>query len=170
MAAAKPTAVTDVAEIQRRMAQIRHDMHQEVRGAVKGAQLLTDWRSLVKSYPWLSISLATVAGYVIVPRRRATNATTMITGIPAQIHSVVADVPAQPPQRSRSAWSILGTTFSLLAPVAARAAQNYALGHLEQWLAEHPLSPSPSQSPNGPDGEFGQPLPTDATNRLRHFG
>ena len=67
MPAAKPTTSMDISDIQRRMAQIRHDMHQEVQGAVKGAQSLTDWRSLVKSHPWLSISVASVVGYLLVP-------------------------------------------------------------------------------------------------------
>jgi hypothetical protein len=171
MPVAKPTTVTDVAEIQRRMAQIRHDMHQEVQGAVKGAQLLTDWRSLVKSYPWLSISLAAVAGYLIVPRRRSSDATTVETRfINAPERLAVAGTPAETPPPRRTSWSIIGTAFSLLTPVAVRVAQNYALGHLEQWLSQHPLPPSPARSPDGPGRDSSRPASADATNRLRHFG
>jgi ElaB/YqjD/DUF883 family membrane-anchored ribosome-binding protein len=65
MAALKPMTSMDISDIQRRMAEIRHDMHQEVQGAVKGAQSLTEWRSFVKSHPWLSISVASVVGYLI---------------------------------------------------------------------------------------------------------
>ena len=170
MPVARSTTATDIAEIQRRMAQIRHEMHQEVQGAVKGAQLLTDWRSLVRSYPWLSISLAAVAGYLIVPRRRSIDPTT----VPAEFRGpqppgFVAES-AYTPQPRRTAWSIIGTVFSLFAPVAVRAAQNYALGHLEQWLSQHPLSPSPTGSPEGPKRESSQPAHPDATNRLRQFG
>ena len=52
------------------MAQIRHDMHQEVQGAVKGAQSLTDWRGLVTSHPWLSISVGVGGGVPHCPKRR----------------------------------------------------------------------------------------------------
>ena len=58
MATAKPSNSTELEDIQRRMAQIRHDMHGEVRQAVKGAQSLTDWRSLVRNHPWLTVGVA----------------------------------------------------------------------------------------------------------------
>ena len=45
MAGVKPMISTDISEIQRQMAQIRHDMHHEVQCAVRSAQSLTDWRS-----------------------------------------------------------------------------------------------------------------------------
>src|ERR1700722_7924548 len=71
MAMTKPSSPTDIADIQRRMAQIRLEMHQEVQGAVHGARTLTDWKSLVRSYPWLSLSVAAAVGYFVVPRRRS---------------------------------------------------------------------------------------------------
>ena len=51
MATAKSTPA-EINEIQRRMAQIRRELHEEVREAVKGAQSLTDWRSQVRHHPW----------------------------------------------------------------------------------------------------------------------
>ena len=69
MVTAKSTPA-EINEIQRRMAQIRHELHEEVREAVKGAQSLTDWRSQVRNHPWLALGAAAVMGYMIVPRRR----------------------------------------------------------------------------------------------------
>ena len=82
MAMTKPSSPTDVADIQRRMAQIRHEMHQEVQGAVQGARTLTDWRSLVKSYPWLSLSVAAAVGYFVVPKRRKETPTVVAVAAP----------------------------------------------------------------------------------------
>ena len=168
MPAAKP--MSDIAEIQRRMAQIRHDMHQEVQGAVKGAQLLTDWRGLVKSYPWLSVSLVAIAGYAMIPRRQSSN-TGIVGSLPASpaLHQVTTDL-AQTRQPRRTGWNILGTAFSLLAPVATRAAQNYALGHLEQWLSQHPLPPSPSSSSDEPKADRGQPAQMGPGDRRGQYG
>src|SRR5260370_19340933 len=129
----RPTITEEITDIQRRMAQIRRDMHHEVQGAVRGAQSLTDWRSLLGSHPWLSLGLAAALGYLIVPRRRSLPRAIVTAGPPPD--------PVTPPvtthetdlQRS-SSWNILSMAYTLLAPVAAPAAQNYPLDHLEQWL------------------------------------
>jgi hypothetical protein len=166
MAATKPVSSSDLADIQRRMAQVRHDMHQEVHDAVKGAQSLADWQSMVKGHPWLALSIAAAAGYMIVPRRRRESPTYV---------AVSAPVPQQPepsagkiPQTHRgiSKWSILGTAFSLLAPVAARAAQNYALGYLEEWLSHNPLPPTPGAAPGRSAPAGGRPARTGPGARL----
>jgi hypothetical protein len=168
MPAAKP--MTDIAEIQRRMAQIRHDMHQEVQGAVKGAQLLTEWRGLVKSYPWLSVSLVAIAGYAIVPRRQTIHSGSVGTLPAGPAPAPVTTALAQPRRPRRTGWNILGIAFSLLAPVATRAAQNYALGHLEQWLSQHPLPPSPSSSSEEPKADRGQPARRGPGDRGAQYG
>jgi ElaB/YqjD/DUF883 family membrane-anchored ribosome-binding protein len=162
--------MTDIAEIQRRMAQIRHDMHQEVQGAVKGAQLLTDWRGLVKSYPWLSVSLVAIAGYVIVPRRQTTYSVSVGTLPASTAPTPVTTALAQPRRSRRPGWNILGTAFSLLAPVATRVAQNYALGHLEQWLSQHPLPASPSSSSDEHRPDRGQPARMGPGDRRGQYG
>jgi hypothetical protein len=146
MAATKPIIATDITDIQRRMAQIRHDMHQEVQGVVKGAQSLTDWRSLVKRHPWPSLALASAVGYLIVPKRRIEPATIVALGSPNPerlARSANEDV-ADKPRRARS--NAFGVILGLAAPIVVRAAQNYALNHLEAWLAQHPL-PSGGSGP-----------------------
>jgi hypothetical protein len=169
MAALKPMTSTDISEIQRRMAQIRHDMHQEVQGAVKGAQSLTDWRSFVKGHPWLSISVASVVGYLIVPTRRSTSPTIVTVGNPSP-ELLTAATADQSRQLKQSRWSILGTAFSLLAPVAVRGAQNYVLGQLEQWLSQHPLPSVPGEAPDNAARESAHSASPSPADRLRKYG
>jgi hypothetical protein len=145
MAMVKPT-LTDIAELQVRMAQVRHDMHQEVQSAVKGAQLLTDWRSLVKNFPWLSISVAALAGFALVPSRRSTYGG-HVAAPPAGADLLASSVAAQVQQKRRTGWNVVGTAFNLLSPVVVRAAQNYALDYFEKWLSQHPLPPVPASAP-----------------------
>jgi hypothetical protein len=147
METARSITTAEINEIQRRMAQIRHDLHVEVRDAVKGAQSLTDWRSQVRSHPWLALGAAAAAGYLIVPRRRSA-APTVVAVSPAA-SGLAAAAPAQPERPSRrSRWDILGTAFSLLAPIAVRAAQNYAIQSLEQWLVRQPTG-GPTKTATG---------------------
>jgi len=170
MAATKRVTVTDISDIQRRMAQIRHEMHQEVQGAVKGAQSLTDWQSMVKSHPWLAISIASAVGYLIVPRRRSEYPTIVNVAHPSAAQLMAAGAPESVNETKSSKWSIVGTAFSLLAPVAVRVAQNYALGHLEAWLAQHPLPPVPGGSRESSAREPGPSARTTPGGRLREYG
>jgi hypothetical protein len=135
------TIATEIADIQRRMAQIRLEMHQDVQGAVRGAQSLTDWRSVVRSHPWLAIGTAVAAGYLIVPHRRR-EIHTVLAPSAARVHDAPASSPIQPADIRRAGTGTIGTIFSLLAPVAVRAAQNYALKQFELWLEHHPLHPA----------------------------
>jgi hypothetical protein len=170
MPPAKATTSMDIPEIQRRMAQIRHEMHQDVQGAVKGAQSLTDWRSLVINYPWMSISFASIVGYLIVPARQSVSPTFMTIGNPAPELRAAVGAHEQPQPRKHLGWTILGTAFSLLAPVAARVAQNYVLGHFEQWLSQHPLPPSAGGSFGEATRESSHSAPMGPANRLREYG
>jgi len=142
MATANSTISADISDVQRRMAQIRHEMHQEVQGAVKGAQSLTNWRSLVRSHPWLSLGVAAAAGYLIVPQRRWE--APAVTAVDTSVEVAPAAPRDQPAQPQGSQWSAMGMLFSLLAPIAVRAAQNFALQRIEQWLEVHPLHPAAS--------------------------
>jgi hypothetical protein len=54
----------------RRMAEVRADLDDGAQEIAEGARDLGEWRHYVKTYPWLSMGVACVIGYVIVPRRR----------------------------------------------------------------------------------------------------
>ena len=168
MATTKPSM--NVADIQRQMAQIRHDMHQEVQGAVQGARTLTDWKSLVRSYPWLSLSVAAAVGYFVVPRRRSDAPT--VVAVAARSPEFLASAGAENKQeRARSTgWGVTATAFSLLAPIVVRAAQNYALTYFEQWLANHPLaSPAGNQQDSRARPSREPARSSGPSGRLREF-
>ena len=150
MATAKSTTTEEILDIQRRMAQVRHELHVEVRDVVQSAHSLTDWRSQVGNHPWLALGAAVAVGYLIVPKRREPP-TVLAVSAPAQAMAPAVSSPAERPRGRR--WGILGTAFSLLAPIAVRAAQNYALQAMEHWLAAQPGGgPSPSEAGPRPSG------------------
>jgi hypothetical protein len=139
MAMAKVGSSADLSDIQRRMAQIRHEMHEDVQGAVRGAQSLTDWRSMVANHPWAALGAAVGVGYLAVPHRRSRS-----DGSAAHPAVAVAAVGRGDAARSRvespvARTSLVRSAFSLLTPVLFRAAQNYALNQLEQFLVAHPV-------------------------------
>jgi hypothetical protein len=136
MATAMSSPTAEISEIQKRMALVRHDMHKDVREAVKGARSLTDWRSLVRSHPWLSLATVVATGYLIVPKRRteapAVVAVSVPTASPKTVVPTHVNLASAPREKS---WSLMGAVLGLVAPVVIRAAQNYAAQYVEQWLA-----------------------------------
>jgi hypothetical protein len=161
MATAKSIPTVDMNDIQRRMAQIRHELHEEVREAVKGAQSLTDWRSQVRNHPWLALGAAAAVGYMIVPKRRRPETPTIVTVNPVSAgtgrDSSAQAPPSSPPRRGR--LGILGSAFSLISPIAVRAAQNYAIQYLEQWLAAQQSGTGPAPGPGSGPSHAAEPRP-----------
>jgi hypothetical protein len=169
MATAKSTTTAEISDIQRQMAQIRHELHQEVQETVRGAQSLTDWRRQVRNHPWLALGAAAAAGYLLVPKRRPETPT--IVSVGPQAYGPVAAAPVQPVepegQTRVTSWSVLGTAFNLLGPVAVRAAQNYVLQNLEQWLTSQPGGPAETGPGPRPGGGARTASPLGASGRPR---
>jgi hypothetical protein len=155
MATAKSTT-TEITEIQRRMAQIRRELHENVRDAVEGAQSLTDWRSHVRHHPWLTLGAAAAVGYLIVPKRREQPAPAIVAVAPAAAPAISQAVQAAPKKKR---WGIIGTAVGMLAPIAVRAAQNYAIQYLEKWIAAQPPGAGPGSALFGSGLFPGAPTP-----------
>lgn len=51
------------------MEEVRCDLDEDVQGIVEGARDMRDWRSYVRTYPWICAGAALAVGYWIVPRR-----------------------------------------------------------------------------------------------------
>lgn len=56
-------------EIRERMALIRLRIDEQSDEVVAQVSALSDWRSYVRRYPWVSVGAAAVLGYVLVPSR-----------------------------------------------------------------------------------------------------
>lgn len=147
------TAPDTIEDIQRRMAEIRHDLHQDVQEVVATAEAVTDWRRYIRMYPWATMGVAFVVGYVIVPKRRRPSASEVATKVVEEQARVAAE-PRRVPEAvgEPRAKGLLGGIWSLAAPVAIRAAQGYAVQYLENWILQQQQTmaaagPEPVQPP-----------------------
>ncbi|MFO0960167.1 MAG: hypothetical protein U0800_22470 [Isosphaeraceae bacterium] len=155
-----PTAPEAADDIRRQMAQIRSQLHQDMTGVVESATSVADWRSYVRERPWLSLGLAFAAGYVVVPRRRH-EPTTIV--LPQSDAAVPVSVRAKP-NRNSLLMTGLKASAGLLWPIALRAAQRYAQGWVEDFLANNMASPLLGQAYRGPSpGEPTAPPPSQPT-------
>jgi hypothetical protein len=162
------SARNEIDEIRRQMAQIRHDLHEDVCAVVSGAEGVTDWRRYVRAYPWLSVALVMGAGYLVVPRsRRSVPVDIARQADVAEVRDVLKHAQQAPGAKEERRKSLVGAALAMAAPFAWRVAQNYALAYIEQWIAQQqqqhhvhtgPQARSPEESgkapfsgrPNGP--------------------
>jgi hypothetical protein len=151
------TASNDIDSIRQQMAQIRHELHQDVRGVVKHAEAATDWQRYFRMYPWQSLAVAFAIGYLIVPKRRRKVPRDVATRADiAQVREEVQE--AREPAKKAATKGVLGALLGMLVPVVVRAAQGYAVQYFENWLAQQQnllagLGAALPQAPGGP----GQP-------------
>lgn len=151
------TAPSTVEEIQRRMAEIRRDLHRDVRGVVANAEAVTDWRRYITMYPWAALGTAFAVGYVIVPRRARVQVDAVPKAAEKQIRAAIDTIREE--RQPRRGWKgVLGSVWALAGPVAIRAAQSYAAQFLESQLQQYDRgSPAESTPPGAKPGrEWGQ--------------
>jgi hypothetical protein len=55
--------------IRQRMEEVRCDLDEDVQGIVEGARDMRNWRSYVRTYPWVCVAAALAVGYWVAPRR-----------------------------------------------------------------------------------------------------
>lgn len=123
----------DVDAIRRQMAKIRSELHEDVRGVVEAANSAWNWRGYITAYPMLSLAVAAGVGYLVVPRRHKAAAP------PVVVVEKAADAvqsAAQAPEKDRRKKSLISAGVGMLATLALKSAQNYALHYAQQWLAE----------------------------------
>jgi hypothetical protein len=51
------------------MEELRRDLGRNVEQTVENAREMLDWRHYVSTHPWLCLTAAAVAGFLLVPRR-----------------------------------------------------------------------------------------------------
>jgi len=145
------TATNDVDQIRRRMAEIRRELHEDVREVVASAEAVTDWRRYIRMYPWAALGVAVAVGYLIVPRRHRTLPQDLATHADvARVREVVKEAKVKDKARK----GLIGAAFGFLIPIAMRAAQGYAVQYLEHWILQQQMAagPPPTDEPGAPGG------------------
>lgn len=131
------TAPNEIEEIRRHMAQIRRELHEDVQDVVAGAEAVADWRRYLRMYPWAAVGLAFAAGYLIVPKRRRSVPRDVARQVDvAEVREAIKQAHDAGAGEKKRGKSLIAAGLGMLAPLAWRAAQNYALSYLEQWIAQ----------------------------------
>ena len=154
--------MNEIDEIRRQMAQIRHDLHQDVSNVVSGVSEVVnevsgvmDWRSALRGHPYMLAGAALAAGYLIVPRRKK-------VAEPSQDSLASLVVPETLTRKKR--FRPVSLAAELLWPIATQAVQAYALIWIENRLKQY-LHVGPDG--HGLDERYGNEFQRTAPGHLR---
>lgn len=167
------STVNDVDEIRRKMATIRRELHEDVKGVVATAEAATDWKQYLTAYPWASLGVAFAFGFWIVPRGR--RAPVSFAGMATQDdlsrvreavestrQSVVQSVDKVAAGAKKHEKGLLSAVFAMVTPLLWKAVQGYGMKFLEQWITQQqmqamqagPRPADPGPVPGQPQGPF----------------
>jgi hypothetical protein len=59
-----------VEAISRRMAELRCALTGNVHAVSRSARVMTDWTFYVRRFPWATMAIAVIAGYLLVPKKK----------------------------------------------------------------------------------------------------
>ena len=135
-----------IQEIRGQMARIRREIQADVSVAAEHIDATLNWRGYVRAAPWLAVGVAAGTGFalswLLVPRHRVR--------VMEREHE---DRGHRPPrserfeeaveervERKTKTKGMLSMVLGFLAPIAMRAAQNYALKFVETQLADSPMA------------------------------
>jgi len=108
--------------LQKQMAQIRSELHADVRGIVDNARVMSDWKYYVRRYPWACVAGAAALGYLVVPRRLEILRPDPDTLAQlAKTNRLIVSPQAEPKPRSTP----VGNLFTFLANTLMRGAMTY---------------------------------------------
>jgi hypothetical protein len=126
------SAVSPVDDLQQQMRQVRREMKADVQEIVENAQVLTDWRHYVRTYPWLCVGAAAGIGFFLVPSRRI-----VLQPDPAALAEVLREHPLTV-QAPTQKTSLLRMAAGMVMPMIVQGASAFLQGQLDQFLrAQH---------------------------------
>ncbi len=151
------TVRSNADDLRRQMAEIRSQLHQEMREVVNVATTAADWRTYVRGRPWLAIGLAFGSGFLLVPgRTRPTTRVVQPSAVdPGDSHPALT--PGKPGR-----LTLLRRLLDAVGPIAVRAGQSYALTYVENLLANQQTGPRPAE-----DSRPASPAPTSGSEGRR---
>jgi len=131
--------------IRQRMKEVRRELDEDVQEIVEGARDLRDWRSYVRSYPWVCLGAAVAAGYLIVPRRSAGAQPDVRTLAELAKGRVLAtsQLSAQ-----RNVWgNARGHVLAVVGDLVLRGVAAYALQQAGKLIAAPSVQPQQDEQP-----------------------
>ena len=143
-AAMKSGTQSEADQLRRQMAQVRHELRDDVDGVVAQAKEMTEWRYYVREHPWVCVGVAAAVGFLVVPNkiRVVSPAADQLEQLAKRDRLAADPSDSQPPSKS---WQSQAVTFG--ANMLMRAALAYAGKKLGEVIGDQAGGVSESDAP-----------------------
>ncbi len=118
----------NVDDLLARMETVRGRIDQEAQAAKQSVHEMTDWRHLVRKNPVASVALAALAGFLIVPKKRATP-----TFSPADLEKLAQEHTVIVTKEASVSPSWVGTLAAIAGAALTRAATNFLAAKVSEF-------------------------------------
>jgi hypothetical protein len=110
----------NIDELLERMEAVRARLDHDARAAKQSVQEMTDWRRVVRKNPLISVTVAAVAGFLLVPKKKTQPSfTSEELKQLAKDHSVIVA------KESSASPGLISTVTAIASAALGRAATNY---------------------------------------------
>lgn len=140
-------------DIQLKMQAVRDSLDYDVEEFRDSTRQLSDWKTYVRNYPWVSIGAAVAVGYIIVPAKKeivSPDASELIKL--AKKNKLVVQANPEPQKKSGLAGAIFGLASSML----VRGLATYAGGQLGKLTGQTADDTATHSAPNTVHHEYQQ--------------
>ena len=119
----------NIDELLARMATVRGRLDEDARAAKRSVREMTDWRIIVRKNPLLSVGVAVLAGFLLVPRRRQTEQTVTTEDLErlAKEHRVIVA------KEASTSPSIVSSVTALAGAALTRAAASFIADKVSEF-------------------------------------
>ncbi len=121
------------AVLQLQMREIRENLNEQAGQVVEKARTQLDWRRYVANHPWTSLTVAALAGYLVVPR----SARCVSPDMRNVEKTLERAMNAARPSSQSSVSTIAGGIGSMIAATIAREGVGLLSHFVRQWLEPH---------------------------------
>ncbi len=136
-----------IEQVREEMRLIRSNLDEEVETLAASTRVLFDWRSYIRSAPWLSLGAAALAGYLLMPSKPK-----VVTPTPEQLAELAKHARVTIPEGAVEAkGKSLGRELAGVAMgILLRAGLSVATQQFNQFM-NRPPGPSEPAGPGGPN-------------------
>lgn len=114
------------------MERVRGRLGFDAASAKTSVRQMTDWRNVVRRFPWATAGLAAAVGYLVIPKQRVENVVD-----PDALRKMAKDqrVVVTPPSHEKQPKGMVNTVMALVVAALAREAINYVGDRFSQSMS-----------------------------------
>jgi hypothetical protein len=129
----------DIDELLARMEAVRGRLDEDAQAAKHTVQELTDWRHVVRQNPFLAVSVAAAAGFLLVPKKPHTTIFSK-----ADIEQLSKENKVIIAKETTASSGIAGTIAALTGAALTRAASNFVAAKMSEFTSQGNLETTQS--------------------------